>query len=298
MNCQQANQIDMVDYLASLGYNPNKIIRDDYWYLSPLHEERTASFKVNRGRNIWFDHGTGQGGNLVDFATHFFKCELAEVLSKIKSGSRTAPNSIKTESFRLTAEPANTIQIIRVDEAIKDLFLLRYLSHRAIDQTVAQNFCKQVLYENAGKRFTAIGFKNNCGGYELRSENFKGSSSPKYVSWLNNRADNITVFEGFFDFLTWRSINTPRQANSTNILVLNSLSFFTRSLLLQEKHQRIHLYLDNDVAGKKCVMEVQKRNHVKVIDESRLYRDFKDLNDWHINSNRSRHIGKSIRIGR
>jgi len=40
MNCDEANQIDLVDYLYSLGYQPEKIKNNDYWYLSPLREEK------------------------------------------------------------------------------------------------------------------------------------------------------------------------------------------------------------------------------------------------------------------
>lgn len=57
LSCAEARQFDLVDYLASLGYQPQKVKGADYWYLSPLREERTPSFKVNRGKNIWYDHG-------------------------------------------------------------------------------------------------------------------------------------------------------------------------------------------------------------------------------------------------
>jgi hypothetical protein len=298
MNCQQANQIDLVDYLASLGFKPEKVRQNDFWFLSPNHAENTASFKVNRSKNIWFDHGAGEGGNLVDFAMRYFNCGLTEALNKIESGNIRQSNHIFQKPVSSSIDAVNPILIIRVDQSITDMFLLRYLNRRHIDKSVASNFCNQVLYENAGKRFTAIGFKNNCGGYELRSENFKGSSTPKYVTWFNNLADNISVFEGFFDFLTWRSLTMPQQARSTNILVLNSLSFFTRSLLLQEKYQRIHLFLDNDSAGRKCIQEIQKRNPGKVVDESRVYKDFKDLNEWHVQKNQSHQINQSRRIGR
>ncbi len=52
MNCEEANQIDLVDYLYSLGYHPQKIRNYDHWYLSPLREEKEASFKVNRQKNL------------------------------------------------------------------------------------------------------------------------------------------------------------------------------------------------------------------------------------------------------
>ena len=60
MNCAEANQIDMVDYLYSVGYLPQKINGNSYWYLSPLRSEKPASFKVNRAKNVWYDHGIGK----------------------------------------------------------------------------------------------------------------------------------------------------------------------------------------------------------------------------------------------
>lgn len=32
--CEEAKQIDLVNYLASLGHQPQKVRNQDYWYLS------------------------------------------------------------------------------------------------------------------------------------------------------------------------------------------------------------------------------------------------------------------------
>src|SRR6476469_6025931 len=78
-------QIDLVDYLSSLGYQLQKIRNNDYWYLSPLREEKTASFKVNRKLNAWYDHGIGKGGNMVDFGILYHHCSITELLQKLSS---------------------------------------------------------------------------------------------------------------------------------------------------------------------------------------------------------------------
>ena len=54
MNCEQANLLDLVDYLHMLGYDPKKISGKDYWYFSPLRQEKEASFKVNKNKNVWY----------------------------------------------------------------------------------------------------------------------------------------------------------------------------------------------------------------------------------------------------
>ena len=61
-SCEDAKQIDLVEYLASLNFQPQKVRNQDFWYLSPLRQEKTASFKVNRQKNVWYDHAFGKGG--------------------------------------------------------------------------------------------------------------------------------------------------------------------------------------------------------------------------------------------
>ena len=47
MTIAEAKQLRIVDYLARLGHRPRSIKSDQYWYFSPLRDERTPSFKVN-----------------------------------------------------------------------------------------------------------------------------------------------------------------------------------------------------------------------------------------------------------
>ena len=293
MNCEQANQIDLVDYLHSIGHEPSKIRGNDYWYHSPLRDEKEPSFKVNRNKNVWYDHGLGKGGTLIDFAMEYYHNNIVDVLSKIsflqeqklfQNNTNRPPfhsyeHNIFEDDSRETA-----IRIIAAKQPMQNPILCRYLKQRKIEKDIANKYCYEVEFTNGSnnKTYIAIGFKNNAGGYELRNEYFKGSSSPKYITYLDNGANKITVFEGFFDFISYQTIHQNQQQEVTNFLVLNSLSFFERSLLLMEKHQSSHLYLDQDEAGRKYTKLALKRSaHCK--DESKLYKGYKDLNDWLIN---------------
>src|SRR3954471_6101300 len=69
-------EIDIVEYLENLGYQPQSIHNNDYWYLSPLREEKHPSFKVNRKLNLWYDHGLGEGGSIIDFGMLYYKCSI------------------------------------------------------------------------------------------------------------------------------------------------------------------------------------------------------------------------------
>ena len=151
-------------------------------------------------------------------------------------------------------EKDTSIRVIKVGEIIS-LTLQNYLAQRGIPLELAKQYCKQVEYDLNGNIFTAIGFKNNAGGYELRSQYFKGSASPKDVSFIDNGAKEVAVLEGFFDFLSLLVINQKSQQGLTNFLVLNSLSFLEKSRTIMDKHELVNLYLDRDNAGIKCTQK-------------------------------------------
>src|SRR5690242_10029568 len=83
MNCAEANKVDLVDYLYSLGHTATKVKGNDHCYVSPLRGERTASFKVDRSKNGWFDHGTGKGGTMIDFVLQYFTCDVQAALQEL-----------------------------------------------------------------------------------------------------------------------------------------------------------------------------------------------------------------------
>src|SRR4051812_2440166 len=82
---QEAKQVDLVEYLQKLGYSPSEIRNADYWYRSPLRDENTASFKINKNLNCWFDFGLGEGGTIIDFGIKYFNCSVKEFLQKLKN---------------------------------------------------------------------------------------------------------------------------------------------------------------------------------------------------------------------
>jgi hypothetical protein len=92
-------------------------------------------------------------------------------------------------------------------------------------------------------------------GMSYASENFKGSSSPKDVTFIDNRTDDVAVFEGFFSFLSFCTVNKNLTAPLSNCLVLNSLSFFEKSRPIMEQYKQVHLILDRDTAGINCTKQ-------------------------------------------
>lgn len=287
MNCKEFNQLDIVDYLLSLGYNPTKIQGNDYWFISPFRSENTASFKVNRKFNVWYDHGLQKGGKLVDFGIRFYNCTVNDLLHRSteqNSFSFHKQNpSDQSASFSGAGEKEKLI-IADARRPIRLLSLQHYLQYRRIPLEIANRFCKEVDFNLYDRKYTVIGFQNSAGGYELRSANFKGSSSPKEVTLIGaDFSKEISVFEGFMDFFSYQAIHFAKintlLKQQPNFLILNSLGFLEKMKQRLEQYPVIHLYLDRDNKGIEMAAELTAISK-KYRDESSTYHNHKDLNEF------------------
>ena len=144
------------------------------------------------------------------------------------------------------------------------------------------------------KNGQALGFKNDKGGYELRSPSFKGSSAPKSVTSIGNGAPDLIVFEGFFDFLSYCTIYKNHPSAAADFLILNSTAFFEKSRPLMDSHAQVRLFLDNDQTGQNCIQKALTWSPFYK-NESVLYSGYKDLNEWTISIGKQRK--QSIRQG-
>ncbi|WP_333887334.1 toprim domain-containing protein [Sphingobacterium siyangense] len=272
LSCSQVNDLDIVTYLQTLGYQPNKIVGQNYWYLSPLRIEHTASFKVNRFLNRWYDFGIGKGGKLVDFGILYFNCTIRSFLASFR-GAVLAPHV--AETFSAKSDP----QIkVTATSRLHAFALIRYLDERGITFDLAAKYCQQVHFSLNGKTYFGIGFPNDKGGYEIRNPYFKSCASPKAVTTYKNGYGALSVFEGFIDFLSFLQLFAGTVAIETDWLILNSLSFFEQQMDFMLSYNKIFLYLDNDKAGKQCAALGFKTSAAFVAKDS-LYIGYKDLND-------------------
>ena len=187
--------ISIRDFLARRGIQP-KYERNGYgMYLSPLREERTPSFKVDYVRNLWYDFGLGEGGTLLTLVMRLERCDRYAAIRILSNGEirQAGSTSLSSGIYERPAvggpspvvRPA-TVPALRVlsDAPLRHPALVGYLASRGIVPSVAAAFCREVRYEVNGRAFFAVGFRNDAEGWELRSERFKGGSSPKYITTL------------------------------------------------------------------------------------------------------------------
>lgn len=279
LSYREAKEISIVEYLSGLGYEPAKIRQDDYWYHSPFREERTPSFKVNAKSNVWFDHGTGEGGTILDFGAKLHQCTLYEFLEKLSNGNHS---HISLHQHLPSIEGSKNKLVVVSSKDLTNADLINYLDSRGIDLELANRFCKEIEFRIGPKSYRAIGFPNQLGAFELRNRWFKGSSSPKDISLIENGASRISVLEGFIDFLSVLKIdnNEIKQLTiNSDFLILNSLRLLNRSLTLLQSYKEANLFLDNDAPAREA-KDGLKSKGIVYKDVSHLYKNNKDVNEY------------------
>mgnify|MGYP001199680941 FL=1 len=290
MDIETAKRIAIDDFLESLGHSPVRRKGNVLWYLSPLREERTASFKVDTGLSCWYDFGLGRGGGIMALARELYRSnDITYLLGCI---GRSAPGSVLrfVPNVKKQKQPPTFTKIGVFP--LNSPALLAYLCERKIDTDVAREECVEVHYTCNCKRYYAIGFRNRSGGYELRNRWFKGCIAPKDISYTRQDGDNenkiCLVFEGFIDYLSFLTLMKHDRlscldATECDFIVLNSVANIGKVLPLLREYGKTVCLLDNDAAGHNAFASLSKALNGKAEDLSPLYGNFKDLNE-HIQS--------------
>jgi len=281
MKISEAKQIPIVSFLSSaLSLHPQKEKPGEAWYLSPLHEEKTPSFKVDLQKNIWYDHGIGEGGTIIDLVIKLNgECSPGEALAILSNPSFSfspapvAPAQSETKK--------SEFEIIAVRD-LRNSALLDYITkERGISPAIAKKFSNEIYFkkENSDKNLFAIAFKNDIGGYETRNALYKGNIGGKSITTIRGKGTGkVAVFEGFMDFLSVMTYYKMEEITD-DVIVLNSLSLLSSAIEDLLKYEEVKLFLDNDKAGKEAGEEICKI-HPKCVNYSRLYGNYKDANDW------------------
>ncbi len=282
MNCNQFNTIPLEEVLLSIGHLPTKQNEKEAWYLNPFGTENHASFKLNKRLNIWYLFSEGIGGNNTNFMQKFLNTSISEILiwAENQNFSSFQNQKILNRNFENFVK---TYEITEVKE-IQHPALLEYFKSRKVENQT--EYIKEIQYQMNGKNYFGIGFKNDSDGYEIRNAYSKICLGKKDISIINIDSNSIRIFEGFFDFLSFKNVENYLEKEASDYLILNSVSMIAKIKNTIKDYENIELYFDNDDAGNRAV-EIIKSDNENGEDCRILYSDFKDLNDWLIHENPS-----------
>ena len=292
---QQKQELMSISIIEILAYYGKSLARTKTgMYYSPFRDEKTPSFHIDEAANTWYDFGTHEGGGLIDFVCKITGCQRKEAYDWLASIRHMIPEEVHTEVIKRAASVGESKVIIeKVNEQFSKPALVEYAQSRCISREILDRYCDEVTYSvssKPGSSFFAIGFKNNSGGYVLRSKVAKICSSSDVTTLgpdgnltMEVNSKKVAVFEGFIDFLSLLSYN-EKQEPGHDCCILNSVSNLEKALPWIAGHTNIMIFADNDNAGRDTYQRItdyvsDSAEEVCIYDMAELYKGHKDLND-------------------
>lgn len=272
MNCKQANtQISIRNVLESFSLFPSKDNSKVAFYFAFDREEKIPSLFVNFIKNVAFDFGTGKKYDVVSLVQGIKQCSVSQALEYLSqfdfSFQQQICNITKNES---------KYEILSISE-VKHNALIQYLKERRIENNI--HLLKEIHYKISNKKYFGISFKNDANGYEVRNKYSKICIGRKDITTIKNNSNCLRIFEGFMDYLSFKQMEKSLKKESSDYVILNSVTMIFKLEKIIKSYEKIELYFDNDEAGNKATNEVKQLNPY-VEDNRILYQNYKDLNDF------------------
>ena len=275
MNCEEVKEkINIRTVLESFHLFPVKENRKTAFYFALDREEKIPSLSVDFVKNKAFDFGTGKSYDVISIVQQINQCSVSEALKYLEKFVFSVQNVIKNKEI----EQQKKYKILNVHE-VQHPALIQYLKSRKVYEQ--KDLVKEVEFELNSKKYFGVGFFNNSGGVEIRNKYSKMCLGKKDVTLVENQSSEICIFEGFFDYLTFRNLE-KKENLSSDYLILNSTAMLFKVEELLKVYDKIFLFLDNDSNGELIKSKIQNQ-HKNVEDCSLIYHGFKDLNEWFVN---------------
>lgn len=293
-------QVSLASLLAQLGYQPVRKSGKELFYLSMIRDsDINPSFCVNDRLGVWFDHGLGKGGNVIDFALAYWApLPFGAAIEKMMQAYQLPlPLTSTVQPAAPYRDPKPAPEPRYWIHAFKDLgnhpLITGYLQSRGVWQQ-AQTRMKELYYyvkddHDQKRNYFSAGWPNEKGGWEVRNASFKGSLGPKAMSFIpGTEARKLVLFEGFMDYLSW--LNEHNEDRSA-ILVLNSLALLPAAIARAQSYAHISVFFDHDAAGY-AATEKLLTAIPWAMDLSGHYQGFNDYNEKLISANAAAAAGQ------
>ncbi|SFT51507.1 Toprim-like [Algoriphagus locisalis] len=280
MNCKQANQISILDYLSAIGTQPAKNLGSYSIYFSPFREEKTPSFKVDHKSNLWIDFGNdNEGGTLVDLVLKLnLSFSVEDALNHLTQMNLDS-FSFQQQDNHKELKADSKIQVYAVKPIGTNNAISEYIECRGLTLFMARQFCKEVYFEVDGKKYFGVG-NQNSNGWSIRNKYWKGCTAQGISIFgdpKGNGNSTLAIFEGIFDLMSYFQRNNFQEILSC-LMSLNSLANTSEASSYFEHFKTVELYLDRDDQGKKKSKDLQKE-HSHCMDRSADYIGYKDYNE-------------------
>lgn len=273
----KANEVALTDIFDDRGIKCQRTTGKYKYYPAVWRGEKNASIAVDVSLNVWQDFGGSgfeKGGDpirLIEVWDHKDAKAAAQYLlaHHFKNRTETAQTELKFEN--------ETAQKYLGDYPIDNIQLDYLVNVRKIRPETAMKWTRKVFYLLGQKKVFAVGFRNDKGGWELRTNKYKVTMGEKWYTTIpgRNKRNNLIVFEGFIDYMSALDLH---QADffEADCVVLNSLSMTDK--IDFSKYEKVWLALDNDQAGDEATRHLMGL-HKNMKDLRGDFSGYKDYNE-------------------
>ena len=250
----------LLDYVRTITGECGQRHGADIYFHSPLHADNTPSFVVHPS-NKWHDFAINTSGDVIDLCQRINNCDYKQALFFLSQGNFVPISSTQTTT---TDTPIQVTEIANSN-------LFAYANNRCVSASVLRQYCKEIHQGN----YYYIGFPSALGGWELRNVAYKGCIGKKSYSHIKMGSDKVMIFEGFFDFLSFRSLTN----GTFDAIVLNTTAMVNAIIPLLDQYRCVHTYLDNDQSGRSATERlIQVRSELS--NHSPNFAQFNDVNEF------------------
>lgn len=282
------DQVSLISFLSKLGYEPAGKSGKEAKYLSMLRSSDTSpSLTVDDNLGVWYDHGSGKGGDIIDFAVLYWSnLNFGQVLEKIvevynlpiskeaQTQSADRARRPRVKAVKLPYYKIEDIKPLGTNQVIVD-----YLRSRGVWE-IANHQMREIYYyiedeKKNRKSYFAIGWQNQDLAWEVRNKYFKGCLGKKSVTIIQGDPKKLVAFEGYMNYLSWLSYHP---GSTQTIIVLNSLVNLPKAIDFAKDFEQTDVYFDRDASGYSATKEFMKAVRYST-DKSTEYELYNDYND-------------------
>lgn len=286
MNIQQIkDRVSISDFLSKHDILPKHSSGGQLFYAAPYRPDGDPSLVVKDGTGLWYDHGRGQGGSVIELAKLLYNTEdVSEVISKINELCQG--NVPKVSIQQSTSKQLSSFnEFVSSKPLGSNYAITSYISSRGVhDASIQLNHVLQDVYydyvnkEGAKTRYFGLGWQNESGGYSVRNKYTKTCVGKHDLTYLRGTTEKYNLFEGMFDLLSAISEKTASEADHN--IVLNSGSFTSKAIdiILKQNAPIVRCFFDNGTGGDHYTNLVLERRP-DAQDMRILYTNFKDYNE-------------------
>lgn len=188
------------------------------------------------------------------------------------------------------SEKLCSLRLKKVSE-LKHLGLLNYIKSKCIRVDVAKRFlCELKLFnKETGNTFSAIGFKNEEGGYEVRNKFYRGYLAPLDISFIRGalpKPDTIHLFENIVDYMSIVSLQNGKPFEA-DAIILNSICCLSLAIpyIKNYGYKTAFTWMKNNNEGleiTESLLVFFKSQNIILFTMNKLYRRYASPSDWYV----------------